>query len=282
MENPSLAAAEAAQTATRLRAEHKSWCLCARCVRERTRISTPAKAPADRGGSTLERGGSTFWRGYAIDACVGDPMPPPPAPGVRAERWLMLAVIVGASVAGIVMLGGCASGAQATLAMAAADAARASAAETEVALQEFAADLDASDDRTEGQVVDAFVARVRQDADSPEYLAQHVTAFRAALARLKSDRKVTAARLQNALTAVENTREVAAGLDQLAIESMSLADEQRRYVTGWIEAKKRADALQRERDAQRREQRRANIQATLEQALNLTRTTPAAPAQKGR
>jgi len=91
-------------------------------------------------------------------------------------------------------------------------------------------------------VVSAFVARVQAAPDDPVAIDSHVADFKAALRKIRTDRVTEFTRHGAALDNVDVLRELARGLQQLAIESLTLQDEMRRYLTGWIETRRRASA----------------------------------------
>jgi hypothetical protein len=99
-----------------------------------------------------------------------------------------------------------------------------------VALDEYHAEVCAADDRREAAVVDAFVERVRADHADPVATDQHADAFRAALQRVWADRAVEWRRYHRTRGMLETLDEIRDGLRQLAIESLTLSDELRRYL----------------------------------------------------
>ena len=97
------------------------------------------------------------------------------------------------------------------------------------ALGEYHDDLERLDDEREQAVIDAFVGRVRRDVAGGVSDEADAAAFRLALAQIRADRRVA---LERYLASRENLaaiREVTSGLRRLALESMSLQDETRRY-----------------------------------------------------
>jgi hypothetical protein len=131
-------------------------------------------------------------------------------------------------------------GGDARFEMAAGDALRVVADEMEITLGEYHADVSGLDDSRESGAVSAFVTRVSADRDNPEAMESHVTDFQAALERIRADRETEWARRAVAAENVGVLREVASGLQKLAIESLTLEDEMRRYLNGWLEARRRA------------------------------------------
>jgi len=102
------------------------------------------------------------------------------------------------------------------------------------AIDEYGLDLEKLDEQRRKAVVDAFVVRVRTDPFDDEALAGHATTFTAALERIDADRRAASDRRQAAIDNLETLREIAEGLRRVALESMSLDDEARRYFTGVI------------------------------------------------
>ena len=103
------------------------------------------------------------------------------------------------------------------------------------ALGEYHDDLERLDDEREQAVIDAFVVRVRRDVAGGVSDEADAAAFRSALAQIRADRRVA---LERYLASRENLaaiREVTSGLRRLALESMSLQDETRRYFSDLIE-----------------------------------------------
>ena len=137
-------------------------------------------------------------------------------------------------------LGGC--GGDARVEFSAADALDALAGSMNQTIQEYHQEVSSFDDSRESEVVSAFVTRVRRDAADEKSMDAHVTAFEAALQRLRADRETEWARRNAAMDNVGALREVASGLQKLAIQSLSLQDEMQRYLQSWVEAKRRASA----------------------------------------
>ncbi len=145
-------------------------------------------------------------------------------------------------VAGIFLLfgaGGC--GGDARVELAAADVIDAAAAQLKVTLDEYTAELELADRRRRDGAVAAFVERLRRDiADDPATRA-HTAAFSEALAALDQDR-TTERRRHNAASAnVGTLEEIAAGLRRVAISTLTIRDEIRRYLDSLVEARRTAD-----------------------------------------
>lgn len=153
------------------------------------------------------------------------------------------------------MAGGC--GGDAQLMLVGADAVEVIADQQQQAIDEYHAEVQALDDDREAAVVDAFVVRIQGDVPTdPSSGDAHAAAFREALAKIRADRDVEYVRHRAASDNTSELREIAEGLRQVALESLTFQDELRRYVTGLIEARQRAaeqnepQAPQEESDAQ--------------------------------
>ena len=141
---------------------------------------------------------------------------------------------------GIVLVAGC--GGDARLELSAADALLATADQMALTIQEYHEEVSAYDDSRESEVVSAFVARVQAATDDPVAIDSHVADFKAALRKIRTDRGTEFTRRESAMDNVHVLRELARGLQRLAIESLTLQDEMRRYLTGWVETRRRASA----------------------------------------
>ncbi|MFO0972759.1 MAG: hypothetical protein U1A27_04870 [Phycisphaerae bacterium] len=128
--------------------------------------------------------------------------------------------------------GGCVS--QARVELSAADALEAVAVETQRAATEFSADLDSADAAREASVIGAFVSRTRRDQADEALMDKHTGDFAAALAKIREDRRVAWERQRRVGENCRALRETAAGLRQIAVQSTSLDDELKRYVTGLL------------------------------------------------
>lgn len=111
---------------------------------------------------------------------------------------------------------------------------------TQRALDEFDHDLALADGERRSAVVSALVARIRRDHDDDALVSGHEGAFTAALDRLQEDRRTAWARHARASDNVSLLRETAAGLRRLALDSMSMQDEARRYITAALAARRAA------------------------------------------
>lgn len=137
-------------------------------------------------------------------------------------------------------LGGC--GGDAKMEMSAADAISATANQMEVTLREYHDEVGRFDDARESAVVAAFVERVKVAATEPAAMESHMGDFKAALKAIRQDRETEFARLAAAKDNVGVLREMARGMQRLAIDSLTLRDEMRRYLIQWVEAKTKAEA----------------------------------------
>ena len=104
-------------------------------------------------------------------------------------------------------------------------------------------DLLLEDDATrEEAVVDAFIGRVKHDVANDEKLDVHSQSFAGALKRIRSDRAIEWQRHTAATDNVNLMREVGDGLRKLAVQSLLIKDEVKRYVTSLMDAKRKAQA----------------------------------------
>ena len=126
------------------------------------------------------------------------------------------------------------------------------------AIDEYRHDLEQLDDQRRKAVVDAFVIRVRNNAQDEDALAAHTAAFNIALDRMEADRRAASDRRQAAVENLETLQEIADGLRRLAIESMSLDNDARRFLESALiqvrhaeqsEASPGQDARRRDRDS---------------------------------
>lgn len=140
------------------------------------------------------------------------------------------------------LIGGC--GGDARVELSAADALGATAEQMERTILEYHQEVTQYDDAREAAVAAAFVARVRKDADDESAVEAHAAAFEQALRKVRADRETEWTRRAAALDNVGVLREVSRGLRKTAIESLSLQDEMKRYLTGWIEARRRREEAQ--------------------------------------
>jgi hypothetical protein len=113
-------------------------------------------------------------------------------------------------------------------------------AELRRALNEYHAEVNAADDAREDEAVAALIARLQRDANDAAATAAHVSAFRTAMAKLRADRRVESDRHAAALDNVRLLGEISAGVRRVAVESMTLSDEVKRYLTDLLEARQAA------------------------------------------
>jgi hypothetical protein len=138
------------------------------------------------------------------------------------------------------LLTGC--GGDAALELAASETLHALADRMTVAITEYHGEVEDGDDARESAVASAFVTRVVNNHADAEALDQHTAAFTEALRKIRQDRWVEARRRNAAIENVDMIREVADGLEEMAIRSMTLKDEMRRYWKSWASLKRSADA----------------------------------------
>ena len=89
--------------------------------------------------------------------------------------------------------------------------------------------------------MDAFVRRIRGADVAEEEVARHTAAFGEALALLAADQREEWRRHDVTLGNVEAVDEVARGLRQVGIETLSVQDDVRRYLGSLVEARQRAE-----------------------------------------
>ena len=154
---------------------------------------------------------------------------------MRWVRWVWLVAWMAA-----VAVGGC--GGDARVDLSAADGIRATAKQMEIVLQEYHDEVARYDTSREDEVIAAFVGRIKTDVQDDSAVASHVTDFRGALEKIRKDRDTEYTRRAAAADNVAVLREMARGLERLGIESLTLQDEMKRYLTSWIDARRRADS----------------------------------------
>lgn len=142
------------------------------------------------------------------------------------------------------MVIGTGCGGDARVDLTAADTLEATAVQLDRALWEYQVDLTASDDARESEAIAAFVGRLRKDAADDAQVERHTQEFSAAVAKIRQDRRVADQRLRAGQDNVAAINEVARGLRKLAIESLTLQDEVRRYFKQLLEARRAAQAAQ--------------------------------------
>jgi len=143
-------------------------------------------------------------------------------------------------VASVVLAWCVGCGGDAGVELAAGDALIAVADQMQLAVQEYHRDVSRHDESREESTVAAFVARVQAEHDDPAAMRTNVQEFQAALRKIREDRDTEWQRRSAALSNVAVLREVAGGLQRLALDSLSLRDEARRYLEVWMENQRRA------------------------------------------
>ncbi len=146
-----------------------------------------------------------------------------------AVRRLML-LHAAAAIGGL----GVGCGGDAGMELAASDALVAVADQMQVTVQEYHQDVSRFDDSREDGVVEAFVARVQAAHDDAAATETNVKEFQAALRKIRQDRETEWQRRTAAMSNVDTLREMARGMQKLALDSLSLRDEARRYIETWI------------------------------------------------
>lgn len=154
------------------------------------------------------------------------------------RRTARIGLCAAATLAFLSCMAGCWGGAPVSLS--AANAVDAVGAELRRALHEYHAEVESADDTREDEAVAALVARLQRDASDEAATAGHVSAFRAAMQKLRADRRVESARHAAAIDNVRLLSEISGGVRRVAIESMSLSDEVKRYLTDLLDARQAA------------------------------------------
>lgn len=144
------------------------------------------------------------------------------------------------SLCGVALAAGC--GGDARVELSAADALSAVAGQMAGTIEEYHTEVSRYDESRESEVVAAFVTRVRKDAADEQALASHVSSFEAALHKIHVDHDTEWTRRTAAMENVSVLREVSKGLQKLAIQSLSLEDEMKRYLQSWLAARQRTTA----------------------------------------
>ena len=124
-------------------------------------------------------------------------------------------------------IGGC--GGDARVELAAADSMETLGASMAQTLSEYHADLARVDDERQRAAIQAFIDRVRADVSDEAATDTHADAFQKALERLDTDRRAAWERYTASSDNVATLHEIAQDLRRLALNSMSLDDEVRRY-----------------------------------------------------
>jgi len=145
---------------------------------------------------------------------------------ITSSMWLIL----------YVSTGGCVGSGR--LELSAADAVEVLGVSMGLALAEYHADLARFDDERQRAAVQAFIERVRMDVADEAATDAHADAFRRALQHLDEDRQAAWERYTASLDNVATLREIAEGLRRLALDSMYLDDDVKRYFGDVMERRK--------------------------------------------
>lgn len=135
-------------------------------------------------------------------------------------------------------IAGC--GGDAGVELAASDALLAVADQMQLTVHEYHREVTRHDDTREDAAMAAFIARVQSEHDDAAAMQTHVREFRAALGKIREDRETEWQRQSAAMSNVGVLREIGSGLQKVALDSLSLRDEARRYLDAWIENQRRA------------------------------------------
>jgi len=135
---------------------------------------------------------------------------------------------------------GCLAGARVELAAAESIGSLADGLETAVA--EYHEEVETADDNRESALVSALVDRLKKDIADEQAVSAHRQQFVAAMSKVRHDRSVERQRYDAARDHIAALRETAAGLQRIAIESISLQDEVRRYLLDLVDPQSQAPA----------------------------------------
>lgn len=159
-----------------------------------------------------------------------------PAPQRRRQaRRCLLMLLTWSTTAWVTGCGG-----DARVELSAADSIESLAAELELGLREYHADVASSDDRRDALAIAAFVRRMREAGDDPAEQDRHAGEFAAALDRIRQDRRTEWTRFAATQDNIDTLREITGGLRRLAVESLTLRDEARRYIHALIDVQRSA------------------------------------------
>jgi hypothetical protein len=142
--------------------------------------------------------------------------------------------------AGVCLSCGC--GGDARVELSTADALQAVAGQMQRTIEEYHQEVSGYDDTRESAVVAAFVTRVRKNSSDEAAVDGHAAEFAAALRKIRGDRDTEWSRRNAALENVGVLREMSRGVQKLAVQSLGLHDEFKRYLLGWMEARQKAQA----------------------------------------
>lgn len=177
-------------------------------------------------------------------------------------------VLCVAGLTAILAVGGCMGG-DARVEMTAADAISAVASQLETTVREYHDEVSVGDDARESAVAGAFAARVVSANGDADQIKRDTDAFMASLQKIRKDREVEWDRRNAALDNVAALREMSKGLRKLAIDSLTLQDEVRRYLTSWVDTAQQAKAEADAQSQQRRAERRATRDALIQQGIGI-------------
>jgi len=111
-------------------------------------------------------------------------------------------------------------------------------------VEEYHRDLRSVDDAREESVVRSIAARLRAAGSDEAAAEADVQAFLAAMARMRADRETAWRRYSASMDNLGELHALARGLRRLAVESMSLDDEARRYFGELVEVAGRSRAAE--------------------------------------
>jgi hypothetical protein len=141
------------------------------------------------------------------------------------------------STACVLLLAAAGCGGDARVELSAATAIEQVAASIAVAMEEYHREVNAADDLREDAVVRALVERIRRDHQDEKATDAHVADFHQAMRHVRQDRDTEWRRYVAAGDNLSALSEVTGGLRRLAVESMTLSDEVRRYLQTVIDAR---------------------------------------------
>lgn len=140
---------------------------------------------------------------------------------------------LGFACAALMCAAGCAAGARVQLS--AAEALQTIMRSVQLATNEYHDEIRSADALRRRLAIDAFVQRIRDNHDDQSATADHVARFNAALDRLQQDGETENTRYFATIQNIRTLREIGDGLKTLAVQSMTLDDELRRYLTDLLQ-----------------------------------------------
>jgi hypothetical protein len=141
----------------------------------------------------------------------------------------------------LILIAAAGCGGDAGMELAASDAMVAVADQMQVTVEEYHAEVSRFDDTREDGMVSAFVTRVQAEHEDAAAMEANVKEFQAAMRKVRQDRETEWRRRSAAIDNVQVLREMSRGMQKLALESLSLRDEMRRYLESWIANRQRAE-----------------------------------------